>query len=67
MKNKVAYTKGKQLQLDFSQPMVEEDESCKQKLLDLFKRLESFSKEDYKTENGVDANLFDKTISEEQK
>jgi len=66
IKNQISSTKGKTFSLDFSQPMVEEDDSCKQKLLDLFKRLESFSKEDYETQNGVDVNLFDKTVSEEQ-
>ncbi len=47
LKNQIASTKGKQFQLDFSQPMVEEDDSCKQKLLDLAKRLESFSEKNY--------------------
>jgi hypothetical protein len=42
--------------------MVEEDDSCKQKLLDLAKRLESFSKEDYRTSVWVG---LDK-VSEEQ-
>ena len=60
----MASTKGKQFQLDFSQPMVEEDDSCKQKLLDLAKRVESFSKEGYDTYSYVYSN-FDKTVSEE--
>ena len=64
LKNQIASTKGKTFSLDFTQPMVEEDDSCKQKLLDLAKRLESFSKEGYNTHSYVYPN-FDKTVSEE--
>jgi len=43
LKNQVASTKGKQFQLDFSQPMVEEDDDCKRKffaVIDKLKNLE---------------------------
>ena len=38
LKNQIASNKGKQFQLDFTQPMIEEDDNCKKKLLDLAKR-----------------------------
>ena len=65
LKNQVASTKGKTFSLDFSQPMVEEDDSCMQKLLDLAKRGRIFSKEGYDTHSYVNPN-FDKTVSEEE-
>ena len=41
LKNQVASTKGKQFQLDFTQPMVEEEEeNCKEKLIKLARSLE---------------------------
>jgi len=33
IKNQIASTKGKTFQLDFSQPMIEDEETCKEKLL----------------------------------
>ncbi len=38
LKNQVASTKGKTFQLDFSEPMIE-DESCKEKLKNIFRRV----------------------------
>ena len=64
IKNQIASTKGKTFSLDFSQPMVEEDDSCKQKLIDLAKRVESFSKEGY-LKDSYAGDKFDKNISEE--
>ena len=39
LKNQVASTKGKQFQLDFNQPMVEEEEDCKSKFLAVGEKL----------------------------
>ena len=38
LKNQVASTKGKQFQLDFSQPMVEDDDDCKKTLMEIYDR-----------------------------
>jgi len=42
LKNQVASTKGKQFQLDFTQPMVEED-NCKDKLMAVVRKLEGIT------------------------
>ena len=38
IKNQIASTKGKTFQLDFSEPMVEDEETCKEKLLAIVKK-----------------------------
>ena len=38
LKNQIASTKGKTFQLDFSEPMVEDEETCKEKLLAIVKK-----------------------------
>jgi hypothetical protein len=38
IKNQIASTKGKQFQLDFSEPMIEDEETCKEKLLAIAKK-----------------------------
>ena len=40
LKNQIASTKGKTFQLDFSQPMVEEEDNCKKKLLELYDKID---------------------------
>ncbi len=41
LKNQMASTKGKQFQLDFSQPMVEDDDDCKRKLIKLYEKFKN--------------------------
>lgn len=42
LKNQIASTKGKQFQLDFTQPMVEEEEEpCKEKLIKLYEKFKN--------------------------
>lgn len=50
LKNQIASTKGKQFQLDFSEPMVEEEEDeCKRKLIAFLKKVETMAGFRYET------------------
>tara|TARA_R100001163_G_C5067980_1_gene207605 strand:+ start:3638 stop:4189 length:552 start_codon:yes stop_codon:yes gene_type:complete len=43
LKRQVASTRGKQFQLDFNQPMIEEEEdNCKKRLINILNKLETF-------------------------
>tara|TARA_R100000353_G_scaffold38118_2_gene30176 strand:- start:350 stop:895 length:546 start_codon:yes stop_codon:yes gene_type:complete len=42
IKNQIASTKGKQFQLDFNQPMIEEEDNCKERLINILNKLETF-------------------------
>ena len=47
IKNQVASTKGKTFQLDFSEPMIEEDENCKERLIKMIDALSKIDVRDY--------------------
>lgn len=40
LKRQVASTKGKQFQLDFNQPMIEEDNTCKERFLEMLNKVD---------------------------
>ena len=40
IKNQIASTKGKTFQLDFNQPMIEEDNSCKERFLEMLNKVD---------------------------
>lgn len=42
LKNQIASTKGKTFQLDFNQPMIEEEDNCKERLINILNKLETF-------------------------
>tara|TARA_R100001510_G_scaffold29276_1_gene25948 strand:- start:2403 stop:2990 length:588 start_codon:yes stop_codon:yes gene_type:complete len=47
IKNQIASTKGKTFQLDFSQPMIEDEESCKERLIKIVDALSKIDLRDY--------------------
>jgi hypothetical protein len=47
IKNQIASTKGKTFQLDFNQPMIEEDENCKERLIKMINVLTKLDFRDY--------------------
>jgi hypothetical protein len=61
LKNQIASTKGKTFQLDFTEPMIEE-EKCKEKLRAVFKQVESIN-----SIEGFDKILDKKTVQRHRK
>ena len=59
LKNQIASTKGKQFQLDFNQPMVEED-NCKKKLLELYDKIDKIPQH-MRTVSGVKIQIINLT------
>ena len=47
LKKQIASTKGKTFQLDFNQPMIEEDENCKERLIKMIDALSKIDVRDY--------------------
>ena len=47
IKNQIASTKGKTFQLDFNQPMIEEEENCKERLIKMIDALSKIDVRDY--------------------
>ncbi len=47
LKNQIASTKGKTFQLDFNQPMIEEEENCKERLIKMVDALSKIDLRDY--------------------
>ena len=61
LKNQIASTKGKTFQLDFNQPMIEEEE-CKEKLRAVLKQVESIN-----SIEGFDKIIDKKTVQRHRK
>ena len=64
LKNQVASTKGKQFQLDFNQPMVEEEDNCKKKLLELYDKIDKIPQHT-RTVSGVKIQIINQTTRRE--
>lgn len=47
IKNQIASTKGKTFQLDFNQPMIEEEENCKERVIKMIDALSKIDVRDY--------------------
>ena len=60
LKNQIASTKGKTFQLDFSQPMVEEEDNCKKKLLELYDKIDKIPQH-IRTVSGVKMQIINHT------
>tara|TARA_R100001163_G_C5067980_1_gene207604 strand:+ start:3043 stop:3633 length:591 start_codon:yes stop_codon:yes gene_type:complete len=63
IKNQIASTKGKQFQLDFNQPMIEDEENCKEKLRAILKKFweldfKQFLKKDIDFDDGYSSNEY---------